>query len=422
MFTDMSVTERFRDILRWLHVLGPRKNILIIGFDASGKTSLINALANGRPFRTETPTIGMKIEVMETSEIRFTTICMPCTNSDKTFVLTRYFAKLADAVIWVCPKNHLECLEGGKHRVNFILDNLPVRNTPVLILCNETEGRCYVDVDPGPFLSLVEIENQIGNFDCLRQYPWQCFDVDLKNGRGLVEALIWLENVLRDQGVEMRLTKYLKSFAMPPLIPPKQVKRIVILGAMGSGKTTLIKLLANGSPIESTQFPIGTPLEVLKKPKVAEFITIDVPLARTKSWLGAQINVKSADGLIWVCPKNHAECLRRLELSQQLRFVFDNLDAEQVPVLILCNRSRGECEAECDTGSFMSVEAIDDQIGVSSFLDPHPCRCFDVDLKNGWGIQEAFQWQEDIFKDMGMDVRLTKDLRDFGDVDLSEKF
>ena len=141
----MSIADRFKNMLRWLSILPPlppSKNVLIIGFDASGKTTLINALANGRPIRSEMPTIGFQTETLELLGTKFTTICMPCTGSDKTFVLSRHFSDVADALIWVCPKNHGDCFKNGQHRIEYILKHLKTEDVPLLILCHESMREC----------------------------------------------------------------------------------------------------------------------------------------------------------------------------------------------------------------------------------------------------------------------------------------
>ncbi len=168
-----------------------------------------------------------------------------------------------------------------------------------------------------------------------------------------------------------------------------QDAKIVVLGASGAGKTTLIKYLESGEPvIEDPRTTLG--IDIRKSPITIDGWTlnaIDVggqELYRESLW---SLGVSQADAVIYVLdgtvkPESDSH---QFEVS---KFSFDymlNIVEESVPLLILINKQ--DLQEESPLTVQQSIELYD----MSSLMG----RSFNVtgtSAKYGDGVEIAAEW------------------------------
>lgn len=204
------------------------------------------------------------------------------------------------------------------------------------------------------------------------------------------------------------------------LQPPPDPKSIFIIGFEGAGKTTLIKILANGRPIEGETPTIGEYLETLNFATGIRILTINLWMGggAFKMWRIKNHYFQTANALIWVYSRNHPYALRGWDWDRE-----NPLKPAKAPrpLLVLCNETVTIDPGHGGPMPSLSFKETQEQISRLPGLDDRPWRCFGADLKNGRGLKEAFSWLEDVLREQGTMIDLKKVLAQFEDLDFNEK-
>lgn len=167
-------------------------NILIVGLDNSGKTSIIERMKlqsgkvpkGGMP-QEVTPTVGFSVDEFSKGSLSFTVFDMSGAGRYRN-LWERHFREAA-AVVFVVDSADKLRLCVAKDELDAMLESSELLGKPFLVFANKMDlPTALSPVDVAQGLSLDEIE----------AHPWQIVPSNALDGSGLQEGLDWLANFL----------------------------------------------------------------------------------------------------------------------------------------------------------------------------------------------------------------------------------
>lgn len=164
-------------------------NLLVVGLDNSGKTSIINFLkTSDSKVNSVTPTVGFSVETFTTKSLNFTAFDM--SGQSRYRNLWEHYYREADAIVFVIDSSDKMRLVVCKEEFESMMNHPELRNKniPVLILANKIDIR-------GAFTAN-DIRSQL-ELDRLRNKKWHVFGSNALNGEGVGEAFDWLAQELK---------------------------------------------------------------------------------------------------------------------------------------------------------------------------------------------------------------------------------
>jgi ADP-ribosylation factor-like protein 6 len=168
---------------------GRRKvNIVLVGLDNSGKTTVLNKLKPSKTALTETtPTIGYNLEEFTRGNLKFSAYDMGG-GSQFRDIWANYYND-CDALIFVVDGSDALRLQVAYNELGSIIEDRGFRDkrTPVLVLANKT--------DLPSCLSVIEIQRAL-RLDSISGHHWSIFAISALRGDGLDDAFSWLSTVL----------------------------------------------------------------------------------------------------------------------------------------------------------------------------------------------------------------------------------
>jgi small GTP-binding protein len=160
--------------------------VLMLGFDAAGKTTIIYKLINNEKLET-IPTLGFNVETVNYKSVSFTIwdIC----GQEKTRPLWRHYFSDTQALIYVVDSNDKERIEENHDQLHKILKDENLEDCKVLVLANKQDLPNAKSVDEIiEILKLYEIKQK-----------WAIFGSIAITGEGIYEGLEWLsENIIKN--------------------------------------------------------------------------------------------------------------------------------------------------------------------------------------------------------------------------------
>jgi|TARA_B110000971_G_scaffold128502_1_gene131493 ADP-ribosylation factor-like protein 6 len=167
-------------------------NILIVGLDNSGKTSIVERMklravgGRGGSFETEVaPTVGFNVDSFAAGPLRFTVFDMSGAGRYRSLWEQHYGE--AQAVIFVVDSADKLRLCVAKDELDAMLQCNDLAAKPILVFANKNDVPCSLSpVDVAQGLELDEIED----------HPWQIVPSNALDGTGLQEGVDWLTGFL----------------------------------------------------------------------------------------------------------------------------------------------------------------------------------------------------------------------------------
>ena len=164
-------------------------NILVVGLDNSGKTSLLNQL---KPADSKTltivPTVGFNVEKFQCKALNFTTFDM--SGQGKYRNLWEHYYKEIDAIIYVIDSSDRMRLVVSKEELLNMVDHVELRNRniPILVFANKMDVKgAYSVQDVSEELELNQIRNK----------RLKIFGSNALNGDGVNEGIEWLAQIIK---------------------------------------------------------------------------------------------------------------------------------------------------------------------------------------------------------------------------------
>ena len=170
-------------ILKWAFASGKKASILILGLDASGKTTLLYRLKTAETYST-VPTIGFNAEEITHGRLTFT--CFDIGGQDKIRKLWHHYFTNSDAVVFVVDSSDKGRFPDVKNELNNLFNNPHLQQVPFLIFANKQDlpGACRTD----------EFIRELGLHTVRRN--WKVAESTATQGVGIEEGFDWLGSVL----------------------------------------------------------------------------------------------------------------------------------------------------------------------------------------------------------------------------------
>ncbi|KAM4730813.1 ADP-ribosylation factor-like protein 6 isoform 6-T6 [Anableps anableps] len=168
----------------WLGLRKKEVNILCLGLDNSGKTTIINQL---KPSNAQeiVPTIGFNIEKFKSSSLSFTVFDM--SGQSRYRNLWEHYYKESNAIIFVIDSSDKLRMVVAKEELDTLLNHEDICNKkiPVLFFANKTDLR--------DALSSVKV-SQMLCLENIKDKPWHICASNAIKGEGLQEGLDWMQD------------------------------------------------------------------------------------------------------------------------------------------------------------------------------------------------------------------------------------
>ncbi|XP_074551518.1 ADP-ribosylation factor-like protein 6 [Halichoeres trimaculatus] len=186
----------------WLGLRKKEVNILCLGLDNSGKTTIINQLkpanksnhlgplsaewkhVSQTPAQEIVPTIGFNIEKFKSSSLSFTVFDM--SGQGRYRNLWEHYYKESHAIIFVIDSGDKLRMVVAKEELDNLLNHEDIccRKIPVLFFANKMDLKDAV--------SSVKI-TQMLSLENIKDKPWHICPSNAIKGEGLQEGLDWLQ-------------------------------------------------------------------------------------------------------------------------------------------------------------------------------------------------------------------------------------
>jgi len=183
----MGVMDKFA---RWLGIKKKEVNVLILGLDNSGKTTIINHLKPEESQQNDiVPTIGFSVEKFQSKNLSFTVFDM--SGQGRYRNLWEHYYKEAHGVIFVLDSSDSLRMVVAKDELDQFLQHPDVigKSIPICFFANK--------MDHKDALSSVKCSSAMG-LDNIKGKPWNICASNALNGEGLTEGIEWLTDQLKE--------------------------------------------------------------------------------------------------------------------------------------------------------------------------------------------------------------------------------
>lgn len=165
-----------------------KANILVVGLDNSGKTSMLNQMKSSKQTPTSNltaPTVGYNVEKFSKHQIRFTAYDMSGQYNYRD--LWMEFSKEADGIIFVIDSSDQMRFAVAKNELDCLLEHFKERKVPILFLANKN------DMDSSVSPTTIGQQMQLAG---LGDRSWYIQPTNAISGFGLDIGLNWLSSKL----------------------------------------------------------------------------------------------------------------------------------------------------------------------------------------------------------------------------------
>lgn len=179
----------FDKLSSWLGMKKKEINVLCIGLDNSGKTTIINKL---KPEKAQAqdivPTVGFTVEKFMSQSLNFTVFDM--SGQGRYRNLWEHYYKTAQAVIFVLDSSDRLRMVVAKEELDILLNHSEIvsRKVPILVFANKQDIKGA--------LSVIQCTQMMG-LESIRNKPWHICASDALLGEGLSEGVDWLTDQIR---------------------------------------------------------------------------------------------------------------------------------------------------------------------------------------------------------------------------------
>lgn len=164
-----------------LNVLSSKKlEVVLVGLESSGKTTLLQVLSDGRPVETA-PTIGLNVRMVKRGGVN-----MKCWDLGGQ---TQYrgewgrYTRGCDAILFVIDAHAMHLFPDAKYELHRLLEDRDLYSTPLLIVANK------IDLDPHATEAVLIKEL---NLDYIVDNPWLVVPCSALKTINVDEIVQWL--------------------------------------------------------------------------------------------------------------------------------------------------------------------------------------------------------------------------------------
>lgn len=177
-------------LAEWLGMKKKEANVVVVGLDNSGKTTIITKL---KPAESQSqdivPTIGFNVEKFQTKALSFTAFDM--SGQGRYRNLWEHYYKECHGIIFVLDSSDKIRMTVAKDELNMLLSHNDIgnRRIPILLFANKMDAR--------DALSSVKCSSML-ELERIRDKPWHICASNALTGEGLEEGVSWLTDQLKD--------------------------------------------------------------------------------------------------------------------------------------------------------------------------------------------------------------------------------
>jgi ADP-ribosylation factor-like protein 6 len=173
-------------------VLGVKKkeaNVVVVGLDNSGKTTILNAL---KPAEVQShdvvPTIGFNVEKFQTHALQFTAFDM--SGQGRYRNLWEAYYRECDGIIFVIDSSDKLRMTVAMDELKMLLENADIasKRIPILFFANKMDLR--------EACSSVKCSHML-QLETIHDKPWHICASNALTGEGLDEGITWLSEQLK---------------------------------------------------------------------------------------------------------------------------------------------------------------------------------------------------------------------------------
>uniref|UniRef100_A0A7E4VH90 ADP-ribosylation factor-like protein 6 n=1 Tax=Panagrellus redivivus TaxID=6233 RepID=A0A7E4VH90_PANRE len=179
----------FVNLLQNIFGNNPRSvQVLVLGLDNSGKTTVVNHLKNPQQADQAVPTVGQNVEKFVSHNLTFNTYDMAGQSKYRNLWETHY--KSMHGIIFVVDSTDRMRMALARDELWILLDHKDIinRNAPLLILANKNDQK--------DALLPTEVHHNLG-LDMIRNRDWQIFPTCALTGEGIDKAVEWLADNMK---------------------------------------------------------------------------------------------------------------------------------------------------------------------------------------------------------------------------------
>jgi GTP-binding protein SAR1 len=183
------VTNFFKNVLGYLGLWNKKANLLFLGLDNAGKSTLLYMLKNDRMTQT-LPTIHPHSEELKMGNIRFNTFDLGGHQTARK-IWKDYFPAV-DGIMFLVDSSALDRFEEVREELEGVLKTAELANIPIAVLGNK--------IDIKGAASEEELKESL-EFDNLRlkdTRPMELFMCSVTMKIGYSKALEWLSQYLKE--------------------------------------------------------------------------------------------------------------------------------------------------------------------------------------------------------------------------------
>ncbi|KAH9413384.1 ADP-ribosylation factor 6 [Dermatophagoides pteronyssinus] len=154
--------------------------ILMLGLDASGKTTILYKLKSGQTVTT-IPTVGFNVETVTYKNVRFSV--WDVGGQDKIRPLWRHYYTGTQGLIFVVDSTDRDRIDEARHELHKIVNDREMRDVIILVFANKQDIK--------DAMKPAEIQDKLG-LTMTKQRNWFVQPACALTGDGLHDGLTWL--------------------------------------------------------------------------------------------------------------------------------------------------------------------------------------------------------------------------------------
>ena len=154
--------------------------VVLVGLENSGKTTLLNVLAAGSPVET-CPTIGLNVKLVRKGGVQMK--CWDIGGQAQYRSEWGRYTRGCDVIIYVVDANALDSIPLARKELHRLLEDRELATTPLLVIANK------IDLDP--HISEPDLIREL-NLDYITENPWIVIPVSALKVINIDQVLSWL--------------------------------------------------------------------------------------------------------------------------------------------------------------------------------------------------------------------------------------
>ena len=166
---------------RMLDALYSKKlEVVLVGLENSGKTTLLNVLAKGHPVET-CPTIGLNVKLVRKGGVQMK--CWDIGGQAQYRSEWGRYTRGCDVIIYVVDAHAFDTIPLARKELHRLLEDRELATTPLLVLANK--------IDLEPHISEAELIREL-NLDYIVDNPWIVIPISALRVINIDQVVQWL--------------------------------------------------------------------------------------------------------------------------------------------------------------------------------------------------------------------------------------